>query len=188
MAALAKAAVKLRLVASTPDLATLAAEVGGDRVQVGSLASGAENPHFVEAKPSYLLELRRADLLIIVGLELESAWLTRSHHTPSLLSQPGNSRIQPGGSGYFDASQYAEILETPNRLVTPNIQPLGNPHYWLDPENGRSIAQALAKKMGEMRPKDAAYFKSVSWGSVSSFQTPKSCGTLEWSPTADAKS
>ena len=149
---------KLKVVASTSDLAALAAEVGGSRIEVDSLIRGNQDPHFVQAKPSYLLKLRRADLLIVVGLELESGWLTRPHHTPSLLSQSGNSRIQPGASGYFDASQYAEILETPNQLVAPSIQPFGNPHYWLDPENGRRIAQALANKMSEMRPSDGPYF------------------------------
>lgn len=151
-------APKLKVVASISDLGALAAEIGGSRVEVVSLARGNQDPHFVQAKPTYLLKLRQADLLIVGGLELESGWLTRSHHTPSLLSQSGNSRIQPGAPGYFDASQYAEILETPNRLVTPSIQPFGNPHYWLDPENGRKIAEALAKKMGEMRPGDSTYF------------------------------
>lgn len=156
---IAQTAPRLKVVASTADLAALAREVGGERAEVQYLASGNQDLHFVQPKPSYLLKLRQADLLIIVGLELESGWLTRSHHTPSLVSQSGNSRIQPGAPGYFDASQYAEILETPNRLVTPGIQPFGNPHYWLDPENGRRIAQALAKKMGEMRPRDASHFE-----------------------------
>jgi zinc/manganese transport system substrate-binding protein len=97
----AQAASKLKIVASTADLAALAAEVGGERAEVQSLASGNQDPHFVQAKPSYLLKLRQADLLIIVGLELESGWLTRSHHIPSLISQAGNPRIQPGGFGIF---------------------------------------------------------------------------------------
>ncbi|HZP63391.1 MAG TPA: zinc ABC transporter substrate-binding protein [Terriglobales bacterium] len=155
---LAQTTSKLRIVASTADLAAIAAEVGGERAEVQCLVRGNQDPHFVQAKPSYLLKLRRADLLIILGLELESGWLTRPHHTPSLLSQSGNPRIQPGASGYFDASQYAEILETPNPPLTPSIQPFGNPHYWLDPENGRRIAQALAHKMSEMRPGSASYF------------------------------
>jgi ABC-type Zn uptake system ZnuABC Zn-binding protein ZnuA len=154
----AQATSKLKVVASTADLAALAAEVGGERAEVQSLVRGNQDPHFVQAKPSYLLKLRRADLLIIVGLELESGWLTRSHHTPSLISQSGNARIQPGAAGYFDGSQYAEILEMPTRLVTPSIQPFGNPHYWLDPENGRKIAEALAHKLGELRPNDTSYF------------------------------
>lgn len=155
---IAQSAPKLKVVASTADLAALAVEIGGDRVEVQYLASGKQDLHFVQPKPSYLLKLRQADLLIIVGLELESGWLTRSHHTPSLLNQSGNSRIQPGARGYFDASQFAEILGMPTRLVTPSIQPFGNPHYWLDPENGRRIAQAIANKLSELRPSDASYF------------------------------
>lgn len=154
----AQATSKLKIVTSTADLAALAAEVGGERAEVQSLIRGNQDPHFAQAKPTYLLKLRQADLLIIVGLELESGWLTRSHHTPSLVSQSGNSRIQPGAAGYFDASQYAEVLDTPTRLVTPSIQPFGNPHYLLDPENGRKIAEALAHKLGELRPNDASYF------------------------------
>ncbi len=150
---------KLKVVASTSDLAALAAEVGGDHVEVESIVRGNQDPHFVEAKPSYLLRLRQADVLIVVGLQLEGAWLTQSHHRPSLISQSGNPRIQPGASRYFDASQYARILEIPNPPVTPSIQALGNPHYWLDPENGRSLAQNLANRLSEMRPGDASYFE-----------------------------
>src|SRR5215470_14802838 len=76
-----------------------------------------------------------------------------------LLSQSGNPRIQPGALGYFDASQYVEILEIPQPPVVPDAHPLGNPHYWLDPENGRTIAQALAKKLSEIRPDAASYFE-----------------------------
>ena len=151
-------APRLKVVTSTSDLAALAAEVGGDRVEVESLARGDQDPHFVQGKPSYLLKLRRADLLIVVDLELEVGWLTGRHHIPFLISQSGNPRIQPGASGYFDASQYAEILDIRAQPFIPNIHPLGNPHYWLDPENGRRIAQALANKLSELRPSDASYF------------------------------
>ena len=154
----AQAGPKLKVVASTSDLAALAAEVGGDRIEVESIIRGNQDPHFAEAKPSYLLKLRRADLLIVVDLQLEGAWLTEGHHRPSLMSQCGNPRIQPGASGYFDASQYAEILGIPSQPLTPNIQPFGSQHYWLDPENGRRIAQALANKLSELQPKDASYF------------------------------
>ena len=155
----AQPGAKLKVVASTAGLAALAAEVGGTRIEVESLSRGNQDPHFVQAKPSYLLKLRRADLLIVVGLQLEGAWLTEGHHRPSLMSQSGNPRIQPGSSGYFDASQYAQILEIPGPPVTPSIHAFGNPHYWLDPENGRSIARALANKLSEMRPEDASYFR-----------------------------
>jgi len=102
-----------------------------------------------------LLKLRKADLLIVVGLQLEIGWL------PPLIAQSGNSRIQVGAPGYLDASQFAEILEIPTGIVTRamgDVHPLGNPHYWLDPENGRRIAQGIQTKLAEMRPNDAGYF------------------------------
>jgi len=156
----AQAAEKIEVVASTSDLAALAAEVGGDRVHVEYLVGGNQEPHFAQAKASYLLKLRRADLLIVVGLLFEGRWLTEAgRNRPSLISQSGNPRIQPGASGYFDASHYVEILEIPKPPVIPNEQALGNPYYWLDPENGRTIAQALARKLSELRPQDASYFE-----------------------------
>src|SRR3989442_8290 len=146
---------KLQVMTATTDLASLAEEVGGDKVSVESVARGYQDPHFVEAKPSFLLKLRKADLLIVVGLQLEIGWL------PPLITQSGNPRIQIAAPGYFDASQYAEILEIPTGQVTRaegDVHPLGNPHYWLDPENGLRIAKAIQNKLSEMRPADAAYF------------------------------
>lgn len=154
-AAPARAAGKLYIVTSTTDLAALAQEVGGDRVEVESIARGYQDPHFVEAKPSFLLKLKRADLLIMVGLQLEIGWL------PPLITQCGNPKIQPAAPGYLDASQFAEILEIPTTQVTRamgDVHPLGNPHYWLDPENGLRIARGIEQKLSEMRPNDAAYF------------------------------
>jgi ABC-type Zn uptake system ZnuABC Zn-binding protein ZnuA len=152
----ARAAGKLNVVASTTDMAALAQEVGGDRIAVESIARGYQDPHYVEAKPSYLLLLRRADLLVLVGLELEKGWL------PPLITQSGNPKIQVGASGYFDASRFAQILEIPTTVVTRamgDVHPLGNPHYWLEPENGRRIARGIAGKLAEMRPQDAVYFQ-----------------------------
>lgn len=152
----ARAAAKLKVVTSTTDLAEFAAQVGGDRVEVESIARGYQDPHFVEAKPSFLLKLRRADLLIAVGLQLEIGWL------PPLITQCGNPAIQIGAKGYVDASQFAEILEIPTGVVTRamgDVHPFGNPHYWLDPENGRRIAHGIAQKLAEMRPADSAYFQ-----------------------------
>ncbi len=151
----AGAAGKIAIVATTEDLAALAREVGGDRVEVDSLARGYQDPHFVEPKPSFILKLNRADLLIAVGRELEIGWL------PPLITQSRNARIQPGANGYLDASLTARILELPTGQVTRamgDVHPLGNPHYWLDPDNGRRIAQAIEKKLSEMNPGDAAYF------------------------------
>jgi zinc/manganese transport system substrate-binding protein len=152
----ARAASKLKVVTSTTDLAEFAAEVGGDRIEVESIARGYQDPHFVEAKPSFLLKLRRASLLITVGLQLEIGWL------PPLIAQCGNRAIQAGARGYLDASQYAEILEIPTGIVTRamgDVHPFGNPHYWLDPENGRRIARGITTKLAEMQPQDSAYFE-----------------------------
>jgi zinc/manganese transport system substrate-binding protein len=149
-------AKKLNVVTSTTDLAALAQEVGGDKITVESIARGYQDPHFVEAKPSFLLKLRQADLLISVGLDLEIGWL------PPLITQSGNPRIQVGGSGYLDASQFAEILEKPTGQVTRaggDVHPLGNPHYWLDLDNGRRVARGIADKLAQLDPGDAAYFQ-----------------------------
>ncbi len=151
----AQAATKLNVVTATQDLAALATEVGGDRVTVISIARGYQDPHFVEAKPSFLLNLRKADLLVVVGLQLEIGWL------PPLITQSGNPKIQPAAPGYFDASQFAEILEIPTAQVSRamgDVHPLGNPHYWLDPENGLRVAAGLAQKLSQMSPGDAVYF------------------------------
>jgi len=150
-----EAAGKLQVMTATTDLAALAQEIGGDRVDVESIARGYQDPHFVEAKPSFLLKLRHADLLIVVGLELEIGWL------PPLITQSTNPKIQVGAPGYFDASRFAKILEIPTGVVTRaegDVHPLGNPHYWLDPENGLRIAKGIADKFSEMRPADGAYF------------------------------
>jgi zinc/manganese transport system substrate-binding protein len=151
----ARAAGKLQVMTATTDLASLAQEIGGDKVDVESIARGYQDPHFVDAKPSFLLKLKRADLLIVVGLELEIGWL------PPLITQSTNPKIQVGAPGYFDASRFAKILEIPSGQVTRaegDVHPLGNPHYWLDPENGLRIAKGIADKLSEMRPGDAAYF------------------------------
>jgi zinc/manganese transport system substrate-binding protein len=149
-------AKKLNIMTATTDMAALTQEVGGDKVNVEALAKGYQDPHFVEAKPSFLLKLRQADLLIVVGLQLEIGWL------PPLITQSGNPRIQVGAAGYLDASQFAEILEVPQGVVTRaegDVHPLGNPHYWLDPDNGRRIARGISTKLGEMDPGDNAYFQ-----------------------------
>jgi ABC-type Zn uptake system ZnuABC Zn-binding protein ZnuA len=149
----AQAAVNV--VASTEDLASLTREVGGDRVKVDGIARGYQDPHFVEAKPSFILKLNAAQLLVVVGRELEIGWL------PPLITQSRNSKIQPGSEGYLDASLTARILEIPTGQITRamgDVHPAGNPHYWLDPENGRRIAAAVRDKLSRLAPADAGYF------------------------------
>jgi ABC-type Zn uptake system ZnuABC Zn-binding protein ZnuA len=149
------AASKINAVTTTEDLAAIAREVGGDRITVEAIAKGYQDPHFVEPKPSFLLKLQKADLLMLVGLELEIGWL------PPLITQSRNSRIQPGAKGYLDMSQFCQVMEVPTGAITRamgDVHPLGNPHYWLNPENGRRMAKALEGKFAEFRPSDKAYF------------------------------
>jgi zinc/manganese transport system substrate-binding protein len=149
-------AKKLMVVTSTTDMAALAQEVGGDRIDVESIAKGYQDPHFVEAKPSFLLKLRHADLLIHVGLQLEIGWL------PPLITQSGNPRIQMGAQSNLDASRFAEILEIAQGTVTRaegDVHPFGNPHYWLDPDNGRRIARGIANKLADLDPGNSAFFQ-----------------------------
>jgi zinc/manganese transport system substrate-binding protein len=152
-----RAAAAVNVVTSTEDLAALAREIGGDKIKVESLARGYQDPHFVEPKPSFILKLHSADLLIAVGRELEIGWL------PPLIQQSRNAKIQPGSDGYLDASLTVKILEIPTGAITRamgDVHPLGNPHYWLDPTNGRKIAQAIQQKLSSMDSADATYFAS----------------------------
>ena len=147
---------RLNVVTTTEDLASIAREVGGDRIDVESIARGYQDPHFVEAKPSFILRLQRADLLVVVGRDLEIGWL------PPLIQQSRNSKIQVGANGYLDASLRARILDIPQGQVTRamgDVHPLGNPHYWLDPENGKVIARAIFEKLAQLRPADRALFE-----------------------------
>ena len=156
-ATLAAAASKLNVVTSTEDLASIAQEIAGDHANVESIARGYQDPHVVEAKPSFLLKLMKADLLAVVGLQLEIGWL------PPLQTQSRNGKIQVGARGYLDLSQFCEIKEIPTGPVTRamgDVHPMGNPHYWLDPANGRRIAKAFADKFGQMDSANAAYFQS----------------------------
>ncbi len=147
---------KLNVVATTEDLAAIAREVGGDRITVDSIAKGYQDPHFVEAKPSFILKLQKADLLILVGRDLEIGWL------PPLIQQSRNSKVQVGADGYLDASTQVRILEIPTGQITRaegDVHPLGNPHYWLDPENGKLIAREMSERFSKLRPNDRAYFE-----------------------------
>jgi len=156
VATIGSAQSKLNVVTATEDLAAIAREVGGDRITVEPIARGYQDPHFVEAKPSFILKLQKADLLVVVGRELEIGWL------PPLIQQSRNAKIQPGGPAYLDASLHARILDVPQGTITRalgDVHPLGNPHYWLDPDNGKLIAKDIADKLGELRPADRAYFQ-----------------------------
>jgi zinc/manganese transport system substrate-binding protein len=178
------AQAKLRVVTSLQDLASIADAIGGERVETFALAKGYQDPHFVDAKPSFILRLSRADLLIVAGLELEIGYL------PPLIDQSRNDRIHPGNPGYLDASIGCDILQRPTQAVTRamgDVHPYGNPHYWTDPENGRVIARAIAAKFSELDPEGKASYGA----NLASFEAELTAKEKEWqakmAPFAGAK-
>ncbi len=147
---------KLQVVTTTTDLAAIARAVGGDKVEVTSIATGYEDPHFIAAKPSYMMAARKADLWIRVGLELEIGY------EELILDGSRNARIRVSTPGHLDASEGVLRLEVPTQRIDRSmgdIHPLGNPHYWIDPLNGRIVAKSIGKRLGSLAPEHAEYFK-----------------------------
>ena len=156
VSARAGAAKPLSVVTTTEDLAAIAREVGGDRVVAASLSKGYQDPHFVDAKPSYLVQLQHADLFVEVGRELEVGW------APGLVSGARNAKILPGAPGHVDASAQVAVIEVPSQVSRSqgDIHPFGNPHYNLDPANGVPMARAIRDGLVRISPADAALFNS----------------------------
>jgi zinc/manganese transport system substrate-binding protein len=143
------AAAELRVVATTPDLASVAREIGGKHLRVTSLALPTQDPHWVDPRPHLALELAKADLLIITGAELEIGWL------PKLLTGSRNGAIQPGGRGHLDASTLVELLEVPGGRpdrTKGDVHPSGNPHYMYDPVRVERVAVGIAKRLTSLDP------------------------------------
>lgn len=146
---------KLNVLTTTPDLASIAMEVGGPRVSVSSIVVGARDPHRIEAKPSYMSRAAGADLFLAIGLELETAY-----ELP-IIEGSRNRKIRPGAPGHVYVSSWVKPLDVPTGRVSRaqgDIHPYGNPHIWLDPYNGRVIALRLAEKMGSLDRPNAAFF------------------------------
>lgn len=145
----------LSVVTTTEDLAAIAREVGGDRVRVTALCKGYQDPHFVDAKPSYMVQLKKAALFVQVGRDLEVGW------APGLLNGARNPRILPGAPGFVDASAQVQVIEVPQTVSRSqgDVHPYGNPHYWLDPANGAPIARAIRDGLIRVSPGDAALFE-----------------------------
>ena len=147
IAAAAPALAKVQVVSSLQDFSSIAQSIGGERVETFALAKGYQDPHFVEAKPSLMLVLNHADLLLHVGLELEIGWL------PPLVLGSRNARIQTGELGNLDCSQSIPVLDVPRTRVDRSmgdIHPQGNPHYWLPPANAKIIAGEIAQRLGQI--------------------------------------
>ncbi|MBI3541333.1 MAG: zinc ABC transporter substrate-binding protein [Deltaproteobacteria bacterium] len=150
------ASAKLKVVTTLPDFAALAQEVGGDLIEVTTLARGDQDPHYLEPKPSYALTLNKADLLIDAGLELEVGWL------PVLLTQCRNPKIQSGQPGHLTASSGFRILEIPEGRIdrsAGDVHPDGNPHYWLNPNHGLIIAKNIAARLSDLDPANASRYE-----------------------------
>ncbi|MFQ5568376.1 MAG: metal ABC transporter substrate-binding protein [Rhodothermales bacterium] len=154
LAAPAQAQKKLNVVTTLPDLQSLTEWVGGDRVDVFSIAKGFQNPHFVDPKPSYILKLSRADMFVTIGLDLELGWV------PPLLNSARNSKIIQGAPGYVDASANVPLLQVPTSVSREqgDIHIYGNPHYWLDPARGRIMAQTIYDALARLQPESQPYF------------------------------
>ena len=153
---LASAEEKIYIVTSLPDLADIATRIGGDLVTVESLAKGIEDPHGVPIKPSFVPKLNRAQVLIIMGLEYEHSWI------PALVTESRNSRIIKGNAGYIDVSLKVTPKEVPTDLsrAKGELHPAGNPHFNLDPEDGRLIAQTIAEGLSANFPQHRKKFET----------------------------
>jgi zinc/manganese transport system substrate-binding protein len=146
---------KIRVVTTLPDLKSITEFIGGDKVDVFAIATGYQNPHFVDPKPSYILKLTKAELFETVGLDLETGWV------PPLLNSARNASIMSGGQGYVDASIGVPLLQVPSTVnrAEGDIHIFGNPHYWLDPGLGKIIAQNITKGLARIDPDDALLFE-----------------------------
>jgi len=145
----------LNVVATLPDFGSIAEHIGGDKVKVTSIARGTEDPHFVDARPSFIRLLNQADVLIEGGAELEIGWL------PPLVNSARNSKILGDAPGHVILSRGLPLLEVPAGLVDRSmgdVHPLGNPHYWLDPVNARPMAARLAEAFSQLDAKNASYY------------------------------
>lgn len=143
----------LNVVTTTTDLKSIVEAVGGSHVSVTSLGSGREDPHFIQAKPSYMMAARKADLWVRVGLELEIGY------EELILDGSRNRNIRIGSDGHLDASEGIIRLEVPTQKVDRSmgdVHPLGNPHYWLDPWNGRAMARNVRDRLKKLDPAGAA--------------------------------
>jgi len=166
------ASAQLRVVATTPDLASIAREIGGPRVSVVALAKPTEDPHYVDAKPSHIVTLNRADALIEGGAELELGWL------PPLLENSRNPKISAGAPGRIVASEGVKLIEIPTSFDRSkgDVHSLGNPHFLIDPLNVKIIARNIADHFAQIDPKSAATYR----GNLARFNTKLDAKFADW--------
>jgi len=170
------AGAALRVVASLPDVADMARQIGGDRVDVTTIAEGGQDPHKVPVKPSFVTKLNRADALVVQGLGLEHAYL------PALLEVARNAHILPGAPGYIDSSLYVTPLEVPESQsrAQGELHPLGNPHFNMDPTQGKLMARAIAEGLERVDPDGAAVYRA----GLARYETLLDAKIAEWEKLA----
>ncbi len=166
---------KIRVVTTLPDLKSITEMIGGDKVDVFAIATGFQNPHFVDPKPSYILKLSKADMFVTVGLDLETGWV------PPLLNSARNAKIQKGGDGYVDASVNVPLLQVPSSVnrAEGDIHIYGNPHYWIDPIRGKQVAEAIYQGLVKSSTEHQAYFQA----NLKTFNDRIDAKTKEWLAT-----
>jgi len=165
-------AEKLKVVTTYPYIAGIAGQIGGDRIKVDFLARGDYDPHTIVPKPSFIARLRKADLLIINGAQMEIGWL------PPLLRQAGNPAVNPGNPGFLDLSRSVKLIDIPASVSRDqgDIHPDGNPHYYLDPHNIPAIARSILTKLSELDSRNALYYR----GRHEDFARAWSAKSAEW--------
>ena len=169
------AVAQLRVVTSTTDLYDIAKAVGGNLITATHIGEGYQDPHFIEAKPSFVLQLRKADVWAFVGLDLEIGWMSL------LLDGARNPKIKSGGSGYLDVSKAIPVLDIPQGNIDRSqgdVHPAGNPHYWLDPENGRRMARLFQQKFTELDRAHADQYEK----NEKAFEDRLNAAEKEWQP------
>jgi len=146
----------IHVVTTTMDTKSITEIIGGNKVDVFSIATGYQNPHFVDPKPSYIIKLSTADLYVTLGLDLEAGW------SPSLLTASRNVKIQRGADAYVDASVGVSLMQVPSSInrAEGDIHAFGNPHYWLDPANGKVIARNICNGLEKVSPENRGYFEA----------------------------
>jgi zinc/manganese transport system substrate-binding protein len=146
---------RIKVVTTTQDLKSIAELIGGDKVSVSAIATGYQNLHFVDPKPSYIISLSQADLFVTIGLDLETGW------SPQLLTSSRNTKIQKGANGYVDASSGVTLFQVPNSAnrAEGDIHIYGNPHYWMDPLNGKIIARNIANGLEKVDPANKDFYE-----------------------------
>jgi ABC-type Zn uptake system ZnuABC Zn-binding protein ZnuA len=168
----ANAAGPVKVVTTIPDLKSITELIGGNKVSVLSIATGYQNPHFVDPKPSYIINLSNADMFVTVGLDLETGW------SPQLLSSSRNNKIQKGAAGYVDASTGVTLYQVPSSVnrAEGDIHIYGNPHYWLDPVNGKVIARNIADGLERVDPANKATYEA----NLQAFNSKVDAKMKEW--------